>query len=159
MKVLPVLVIASIFIFESCSTMSQQDAAVECKFMMIQNPRGQRVDRLGEMTRSQCHPIYSNIVETPNFLTFYEFVRLIQIQYPPTLTLVVKPKSNSLPKPVLVKSGGARDRVFSAVDYTVDYSGETHRFTFGRYAAEALLGVVEEGWSYRLLLSLDSTSQ
>ena len=159
MKVLLVLIVASIFVFEACSTMFQQDVATECKFTMIQNPRGQSIDRLGEMTRSQCHPIYSNIVETPKFLTFYEFVKLIQIQYPPTLTLVVKPKSNSLPKPVLIKSGGAKERVFSAVDYTVDYTGETHRYTFGRYAAEALIGVIEEGWSYRLVLSLDSTGR
>lgn len=144
------------FAFSACSTVDRRNAAKECKYMVLQYPRAQKIDRLGEVTRSQCHEILSNIVETSEFLNFYEFVRLIQSQYPPNLTLVVKPKVTSPPKPLLIKSGGARDRVFPAVDHSVDYDGRAHRYHFGRYAVDAVQGILEEGWDYRLVLSIDA---
>jgi len=136
--------------------MKQTTAIEECPYMLIQNPRSQRVDRLGELSQRECHAIRSQIVETDEFKSAYEFVRLIRVQYPPTLTLVVKPKRPSSAKPVLIKSGGARDRVFNSVDHAVDYTGGSHRYTFGRFAAESLEGIRDEGWDYRLVLTLES---
>ncbi len=157
MKVLSLLLFVFIFVFEACSTLDRQEAAKECKYMIIQYPRAQKMARLVEMTLSQCQEIRSKIIETAGFLSSYEFVRIIQSEYPPSLTLVVLPKKIAPPNPVLIKSGGARDRVFTAVDHSVDYTGRVHRYAFGRYAVEALQGIVEEGWNYRLVLSLDST--
>ena len=156
MSLLLSTLIAFVFVFSACSTADRRNVAKECKYMVLQYPSAQTIDRLGEMTRSQCREILSNIIETPEFLNSYEFVRLIQSQYPPNLTLVVKPLGTSTPMPLLIKSGGARDRVFTAVDQSVDYDGRAHRYHFGRFAVDAVQGILKKGWDYRLVLSIDA---
>ena len=139
-----------------CSTLWQTaDAKEDCSYVVIRNPRGQLVNRLGELRQQECHPIEAHLIETADFMATYKFIRLIQTQYPPTLTLVVKPKGGSLAKPVLIKAGGPSDRVFMAVDHTVDYTGESHSFVFGRYAAESFQGLQDSDWDYQLVLSLE----
>lgn len=156
MKLFPWTVIGLALGVSGCSTLWQTAAKEDdCSYMVIRNPRGQMVARLGELHQQECHPIQAHLVETADFVATYKFVRLIQTQYPPTLTLVVKPKGGSLAKPVLIKSGGARDRVFTSVDHTVDYTGESHRFVFGRFAAESFQGLEESDWAYHLVLSLE----
>ena len=151
-----VLVALLCLFMTSCAILGRERVVQECKYQFIDNPRGTRADRLGETNQSECHDIHANIVESGEFSHFYEFVKLIQVRYPPTLTLLVKSKTQISPSPVLIKTGGHQERVYRSVDQTVSYGGGEQRFIFGRFAAEATYGIREEFWPYRLVLSVES---
>ncbi len=123
--------------------------------MFIDNPRGEKAARLGETGLSKCHETFYNIVQSGEFLHLYEFVKLIHVRYPPSLTLLVKWKTKFQPNPVLIKIDGPRDRVFRSVDQIVSYGGNKQRFIFRRFAAEATYGIREDFRPYRLVSLLN----
>ncbi|NIO11746.1 MAG: hypothetical protein GTO40_28475 [Deltaproteobacteria bacterium] len=122
----------------------------ECRYLLVKYPG------VKSLHSPECFIIKPGTLEkTDSFVASYEFERLIQSIYPPNLTLVVTRKGGSLPTPVLIKSGRAGESVFKPLKHTVDYTGEIHRYQFGRYAMTAIQGLSGRKWDHKLILAVE----
>ncbi len=122
----------------------------ECRYMLVKYPG------VKSLHPPECFIIRPDqLVRTENFVASYGFERFIQSIYPPNLTLVVTRKGSSLPQPILIKSGRAGERVFKPLNHTVDYTGEIHRYHFGRYAMGAIEGILAQNWEYHVILAVE----
>ncbi len=151
MHILTSVVLAFVlFTAGSCFYPDRAGSPDKCNYVVIKYPAIQGFDT------PECYEIGSKLTQTAEFKASYDFLRLIQSHFPPTLTLVVVPKTKSLPAPILIKSGKAGENVFKPVKHTIDYGGKAHRYTFGRYAAGAIEGIRQGmDWHFNLILAID----
>lgn len=147
---IPTPIVLAFVLLTAGSCLFADRAPKKCDYMVLKNPA------IPGPGTPECHEIGSKLTQTAEFKASYKFVRLVQSYFPPDLTLVVVPKTASLPAPLLIRSGKAGEKVFRPVKHTVDYGGATHRYTFGRFAPEAIERIREgKEWPFNLILAID----
>ncbi len=149
-SVLSLLVLLTLVVSGCAALKERKKLLAECRYMLVKYPG------VKSLHPPECFIIQPDqLVKTANFVASYGFERFIQSIYPPNLTLVVTRKGSSLPTPILIKSGRAGERVFKPLDHTVDYTGEVHRYQYGRYAMCAIEGILAQNWKYHVILTVE----
>ena len=122
----------------------------QCRYMLVKYPG------VKSLHAPECFILGpGKLVKGPSFIASYDFERFIQSIFPPNLTLVVTRKGSGRPTPILIKTGKAGERVFKPLNHTVDYTGNVHRYEFGRYAMTAIQGISRKRWDYKLILAVE----
>lgn len=122
----------------------------ECRYMLVKYPG------VKSLHAPECFILGpGTVVKAENFVASYDFERFIKSIYPPNLTLVVTRKGPALPTPIIIKSGKAGERVFKPLNHSVDYTGNVHRYEFGRYASNAIEGINGKSWNYKIILTVE----
>jgi len=149
-SVLSLLVLLTLVVGGCAARKERIKRLAECRYLLVKYPG------VKSLHAPECFIIRpGQLVKTANFVASYDFERFIQSIYPPNLTLVVTRKGSSLPTPILIKSGKAGERVFKPLNHTVDYTGEVHRYQFGRYAMGAIEGILAQNWEYHVILAVE----
>ncbi len=149
-SVLSLLILLTLVVSGCAARKERIKLLAECRYMLVKYPG------VKSLHPPECFIIQPDqLVKAANFVASYDFERFIQSIYPPNLTLVVTRKGSSLPTPILIRSGRAGERVFKPLNHTVDYTGEVHRYQYGRYAMGAIEGILAQNWEYHVILTVE----